>query len=172
MNLFNPDYLLAANAPFDALGWGLFIVHIAVLLAGLYFAFLRQGGNVLKQQRLRQLGYLATGLGGIGALFGGLWLGGVAPFTMPIWSVVTMVVVVAAGAYVAYYARVVYPRELSNIHTSRGKARTANERLKSTRPVANRSAMSDNHSNGVDEDDQLVRGGRRESRQRRKRKSK
>jgi hypothetical protein len=170
-NPLDPTYLMTP-AVFGPLEWAFFILQVAGVAAGIYLAFLRKDNNRVRRGLLQKLGYALVALGGIGVLLGVLRLNQVAVFNQRYWFLLVGVADVALAGYVAYYSRAVYPRQLSQSHTSRGKAsRQAPARM----PAASSSASSSAGKNGHEtessqEPEPVARGGRREARQRRKRK--
>jgi hypothetical protein len=166
-NPFDPAYLSTTSAQFGPLAWAFFIAQIAGVAGGLYLAFGRQGSNVLQTKLFKQLGYAIIALCGLGVLLGALRLGSVSVFTMRFWFYLVLLVELGFAGYAAYYARFIYPKELSTIHTSRGKPRGSSTR----RVTTSREHSGNGHADTHQEEAAAARGGRREARHRRKRKS-
>lgn len=114
----NPGNLAGA---FTLLEWVLFALHSMALLAGVYLAFLHKESNRLRRRLIKQLGRALLGVGLAGGVFGGLHLADVLPVARPYGLYIASVILVALVSYAAYYARSVYPKQLSNTPTSRGK---------------------------------------------------
>jgi hypothetical protein len=129
----------------------------------------RRDSNLVRKVSLQWLGTALVVAGGIGVMLAMLRLSAIAPFTQRYWFYLLLALEIALAGYVTYYARMVYPKRLANSQTSRGKA--------STRPSARREvAAAPTRGNGKAvaaepvEESAAARSGRREARQRRKRK--
>jgi hypothetical protein len=173
-NPLDPTYLITP-AVFGPLEWAFFILQVAGVAAGIYLAFLRKDNNRVRRGLLQKLGYALMALGGVGVLLGLLRLNQVAVFNQRYWFLLAGIADVILAGYVAYYSRAVYPRQLAQSHTSRGKAsRQAPARVpaassSSSSSSASSSAGTNGHESSQ-EPEPVTRGGRREARQRRKRK--
>lgn len=173
MNPFDPNYLLTARDGFETVEWLLFGVLLAALGAGVYLALGGVGGNPLLQQRLRQLGYGLALTGGLGTLAGLLWLAGVAPLNQPVWMLIATVMLLIVGGVATYYFTAVYAREKAAQRDSARSSKRATRRVETA--AAPRSggggATGNAPTAGTGTPDSATKGGRRESRARRKRKT-
>jgi hypothetical protein len=163
-NPFDPAYLTTASPFFGPLAWIFFLLQIAGFGIGIYLVFLRRDSNAVREHALRRLGIIALGLGGIGMLVGALRLNNVGIFTQRFWFYLVLALELAAAAYAFYYARMIYPRELANSQTSRGKA---------SRPSTQRAGTAQSGKAAgqlPQEETSEARGGRRAARKQRKRK--
>lgn len=166
-NPLDPTYLMTP-AVFGPLEWAFFILQVAGVAAGIYLAFLRKDNNRVRRGLLQKLGYALVALGGIGVVLGVLRLNQVAVFNQRYWFLLAGVADVILAGYVAYYSRAVYPQQLAQSHTNRGKAsRQAPARMSAAPSSAGKNGHETESS---EEPEPVTRGGRREARQRRKRK--
>src|SRR4051812_26517511 len=120
------NYLTMYSTTFGAPETIFLIAHVALALAGIYYAFIAQSSDTLRGESLRLLGYGLLALGIIGTLVAVLRLAVGAEFSMPIWFTIVSVLDVALIAYALYFAMSVYParraaQALSN--RNRGAAR-------------------------------------------------
>ncbi len=165
----DPNYFFETSSEFQLFAWFFFILQLAGVFAGLYLLFADRGTNALQRKRFRQLSYALLGLGGIGLIFAVLRLNDIAPFTMRLWFWLMLALEAGFAGYVFYYARFRYTKELSTIHTDRGKTRSRAPAPRSTSVQAHPVTTSGG-STKEEPASQETRGGRRESRHRRKRK--
>jgi hypothetical protein len=177
-NPFELSYLTTASPVFGPLAWVFFALQIAGIVAGIYLAFVRRDpANALRRTLLKWVGYSLLVVGGLGVLFGGLRLANVGIFAQRFWFYLLLLIELGLAAYITYYARFKYRKQLSQTHTSRGKAPAASAARRSGGQAApsSRSSSSSSSSNGhalaEQEEHPTARGGRREARQRRKRKN-
>jgi hypothetical protein len=120
---FDISYLTTASPLFGPLAWVFFALQIAGMLVGIYLAFVRRDpANALRRSLLQRFGYALLVVGGLGVLVGVLRLADVGIFTQRFWFYLVLLVEVVLAGYVAYYARFRYRKQLSQTHTSRGKA--------------------------------------------------
>ncbi len=171
-NPFEISYLTTASPVFGPLAWFFFALQIAGIVAGIYFAFVRRDtANALRRQLLQWVGYSLLVVCGLGVLFGVLRLNDVAIFAQRFWFYLVLLLEVGLAAYIAYYARFRYRKQLAQTHTSRGKAPAAPTRRATTQPAQSRASSSNGHALDEEAEQPAARGGRREARQRRKRKN-
>jgi len=171
-NPFELSYLTTASPVFGPLAWFFFALQIAGIVAGIYFAFVRRDpANALRRQLLQWVGYSLLVVGGLGVLFGVLRLNGVGIFAQRFWFYLVLLIELGLAAYIAYYARFRYRKQLAQTHTRRGKAPAAPTRRATTQPTQARASSSNGHELDEEAEQPGARGGRREARQRRKRKN-
>jgi len=165
------DYLTNVRAvPFGPLSWVLLVVQVILLVAGLYYVFLRTETSPLRARLFKQLGYALAGLGALGSLFGLLRLMALAPFTARYWSLIVVAFELALAFYALYYSRAIYPAQAAQAAASKGKGARRSAVQASTRP-----ALSANGAGGskvVMVDEPRVASGRRDARRDRKRRNK
>jgi hypothetical protein len=167
---FDISYLTTASPLFGPLAWVFFALQIAGMLVGIYLAFVRRDpANALRRSLLQRFGYALLVVGGLGVLVGVLRLADVGIFTQRFWFYLVLLVEVVLAGYVAYYARFRYRKQLSQTHTSRGKAPAAPARRSTAQPGQPRPANG--RPLAEEEPQAAARGGRREARHRRKRKN-
>lgn len=174
VNPFDPAYLVTPSL-FGPLEWLFFLLQIAGVGAGVYLLVVRKDSNALRKRLLDRLGAILAGVGGLGVVLGLLRLGLVGEFAKPYWFVALLLAELGLAGYVAYYVRFIYPRQLAQSPTSRGKSST---RQPPARAQANPTQAASRGTNGAlhdahdaaEVDGSAGRGGRREARQRRKRK--
>jgi hypothetical protein len=164
------DYLTNVRAvPFGPLSWVLLVVQVILLVAGLYYVFLRTESSPLRARLFKQLGYALAGLGALGSLFGLLRLMALAPFTARYWSLIVVAFELALAFYALYYSRAIYPAQAAQV-ASKGKGARRSAVQASARP-----ALSANGAGGskvVMVDEPRVASGRRDARRDRKRRNK
>lgn len=173
-NPFELSYLTTASPAFGPLAWVFFALQIAGIVAGLYLAFVRRDpANALRRTLLQRVGYALLVVGGLGVLFGALRLADVGVFTQRFWFYLVLLIELGLAAYIAYYARFRYRKQLAQTHTRRGKAPAAPARRSTAQAESSRSSVSNGRELSESDEDAhpTPRGGRREARQRRKRKS-
>jgi hypothetical protein len=120
------NYLTTYSTTFGALETIFLIAHVALALAGIYYAFITKSSDALRNQSLRLLGYGLLALGLAGALLAVIRLAVGAEFSMPIWFTIITVLDVALIAYALYFALSVYPARraaLAQSNRNRGAAR-------------------------------------------------
>jgi hypothetical protein len=119
-------YLTTYATTFGAPEITFFVAHIALVLAGAYYAFMARSSSPLRAESLRMLGYGLLVLGVAGTLFAVLRLAVDSVWSMPIWFTIVTVLDLALIAYALYYALSVYPArqaELAQASRSRGSQR-------------------------------------------------
>jgi hypothetical protein len=166
VNPFDPTYLITP-AVFGPLEWAFFLLQIAGVAGGFYLIYGRQDSNRVRKMLLTRLGYALIVAGGIGVLLGVLRLNQVAGFGQPFWFLLLLLAELGLAGYVVYYARSVYPAQLAQSRTRRGKTsgRQGNARISAAQPKA-----TNGSSPSPDKESVAARSGRREARHRRKRK--
>ena len=103
------NYLTTYSTAFGAPETIFLIAHAALVLAGVYYAFLAKSSDVLRSESLRLLGYGLLALGLVGTLLAVLRLAVGDAFSMPIWFTIVTVLDVALIAYALYFALSIYP---------------------------------------------------------------
>ena len=103
------NYLTTYSTAFGAPETIFVIAHAALVLAGVYYAFLAKSSDVLRSESLRLLGYGLLALGLVGTLLAVLRLAVGDAFSMPIWFTIVTVLDVALIAYALYFALSIYP---------------------------------------------------------------
>jgi hypothetical protein len=103
------NYLTTYSPAFGAPETIFLIAHVALALAGIYYAFIARFNDTLRGESLRLLGYGLLALGLAGTLVAVLRLAVGAEFSMPIWMTIVSVLDVALIAYALYFALSVYP---------------------------------------------------------------
>ena len=78
------------------------IAHIALALAGVYYAFITTDSDSLRGPALRQLGFGLLALGAVGTLLGVLRLAVGAVWSMPLWFAIVTVLDLVLIAYALY----------------------------------------------------------------------
>ncbi len=169
-NPFDPSYVTIASVVFGPFEWVFFLLQFFVAGVGVYFAFMRSDSNALRKQLLSKLGTALLIVGGIGIIVGGLRLGNVAVFTQPFWFYIVLVAEIAVAGYAAYYARAIYPSQLRNSQTSRGKS-SSKQQVANTPAVANNGAGEAGESS-TERQAQQPQRSRRDARRERKRRKK
>ena len=96
------NYLTTYSTAFGAPEVIFLIAHVALALAGLYYAFIAKFSDTLRGESLRLLGYGLLALGIVGTLVAVLRLAVGAEFSMPIWMTLVTVLDVALIAYALY----------------------------------------------------------------------
>jgi hypothetical protein len=120
------NYLTTYSSVFGAPEMIFLIAHVALALAGVYYAFIAKFSDTLRGESLRLLGYGLLALGIVGTLVAVLRLAVGAEFSMPIWMTLVTVLDVALIAYALYFALSVYPARraaLALSNRNRGAAR-------------------------------------------------
>ena len=98
------NYLTTYSTAFGAPETIFLIAHVALALAGIYYAFIAKSSDTLRGESLRLLGYGLLALGLVGTLVAVLRLAVGAEFSMPIWFTIVTVLDVALIAYALYFA--------------------------------------------------------------------
>jgi hypothetical protein len=120
------NYLTTYSTTFGAPETIFLIAHVALALAGIYYAFIAQSSDALRGASLRQLGYGLLALGAVGAILAVLRLAVGDMFSMPIWITIVTVLDVVLLAYALYFALSIYPARRAALAASsrnRGAAR-------------------------------------------------
>ena len=120
------NYLTTYSTTFGAPETIFLIAHVALALAGLYYAFIAKSSDGLRGESLRLLGYGLLALGLIGTILAVLRLAVGADFSMPIWMTLVTVLDAALIAYALYFALSIYPARraaLTLSNRNRGAAR-------------------------------------------------
>jgi hypothetical protein len=120
------NYLTTYSTTFGAPETIFLIAHVALALAGIYYAFIATSSDALRAESLRLLGYGLLALGLVGTLVAVLRLAVGEVFSMPIWLTIVTLLDVALIAYALYYAFSVYPARraaLAQSSRNRGSAR-------------------------------------------------
>jgi hypothetical protein len=120
------NYLTTYSTTFGALETIFLIAHVALALAGVYYAFMASSSDTLRNDSLRLLGYGLLALGLVGTLVAVLRLAVGDVFSMPIWLTIVTGLDVALIAYALYFALAVYPARraaLAASNRNRGAAR-------------------------------------------------
>jgi hypothetical protein len=164
-NPFDPTYL-TTPALFGPVEWAFFLLQIAGVAAGIYLAYMRKDSNELRKKLLKQLGSALIAVGGVGVVLSLLRLNLVGIFGQPFWFLLLFAAEIGLAIYVVYYARMIYPSQLAQSRTKRGRA---SARQSPARAPSGQSANGESHE--AHPETVTHRGGRREARQRRKRKS-
>lgn len=162
-------YFTTPASGIGPLEWVFLVTQVAVALAGVYFAFLRAEPHPVRGRAVRQLGYALLAVGLVGAAVGALRVGGVAPFTMPIWITIATLFNLALGVFALYYASAVLPGQVAaydQASRSRGGRPARQHALD-----ASRTTHAPTGTNGTVTAPRPP-SGRREARRDRKRKSK
>jgi hypothetical protein len=116
-------YLTTNATTFGAPEFFFFVAHIALAVAGVYYAFIAKSSSPLRAESLRLLGYGLLALGVVGTLFAVLRLAVDTIWSMPIWFTIVTVLDLALIAYALYYALWVYPaRQAALAQASRGRS--------------------------------------------------
>jgi hypothetical protein len=102
-------YLTTYSTTFGAPEIIFLIAHIALALAGVYYAFVATDGDAIRGAALRLLGFGLLGLGAVGTLLGVLRLAVGVVWSMPLWFAIVTVLDLVLIAYALYYALSVYP---------------------------------------------------------------
>jgi hypothetical protein len=170
-------YLTTPQTGAGALEWVFFAAQVLVAIAGVYLAFLQRSQHPVRARAQRQLGYALLAVGLVGAVVGALRIGGVMPFTMPVWIAVATLFNVLLAGFALYYARAVYPAQLAAYEqASRGRSGRPGSRTQvgsaanTSRPAARPITRTPPDTNGVARPASPP-STRREARRDRKRKS-
>jgi len=103
------NYLTTYSTAFGAPEALFLIAHLALALAGIYYAFIAKSNDTLRNESLRLLGYGLLALGIVGTLVAVLRLVIGAEFSMPILITLVTVLDAALIAYALYFALSIYP---------------------------------------------------------------
>lgn len=161
-------YFTTPASGVGALEWVYLVAQVAVALAGLYLAFLRAEPHPVRSRAARQLGSALLAVGLVGIAVGALRIGGVAPFTMPIWITIATLFNLALAMFALYYASSVLPGQVAAYdHANRSRGRPARQQALD----ASRAAHAPASANGTVSAPRPP-SARREARRDRKRKSK
>ena len=120
------NYLTTYSTTFGAPETIFLIAHVALALAGIYYAFMASSSDALRHESLRRLGYGLLALGLVGTILAVLRLAVGDVFSMPIWMTIITLLDVALIAYALYFALAVYPARraaLAAANRNRGAAR-------------------------------------------------
>jgi hypothetical protein len=118
------NYLTTYSTAFGAPEVLFLIAHAALVLVGMYYAFIAKYSDPVKAASLRLLGFWLLAFGLMGTLVAVLRLTVGTVFTMPLWFAIITVLDLALIAYALYYALRVYPaRRAAQASRSRGAAR-------------------------------------------------
>jgi hypothetical protein len=134
------NYLTTYSTTFGAPETIFLIAHVALALAGVYYAFIATSGDALRNESLRRLGYGLLALGLLGTLVAVLRLAVGDVFSMPIWLTIVTVLDVALIAYALYFALSVYP--------ARRAALAASNRNRGAVRGGRQQALQSNGTNG------------------------
>lgn len=136
------NYLTTYSTAFGAPEVIFLIAHVALALAGIYYAFIAKSSNTLRDESLRLLGYGLLALGIAGTLVAVLRLAVGAEFSMPIWITIVTVLDVALIAYALYFALSVYPARRAALAVS-------NRNRGATRGGRQQPSLQSNGTNGT-----------------------
>jgi hypothetical protein len=132
MDLLN--YLTTYSTAFGVPEIIFLIAHTAIVLAGIYYAFIAKYSDPVKAASLRLLGFWLFAFGLVGLLAAVLRLTVGTVFTMPLWFAIITILDLALIGYALYYALSIYPARRATMAASsrnRGASR-ANGRPQST----------------------------------------
>jgi len=119
------NYLTTYSTTFGAPETIFLIAHVALVIAGIYYAFIAKSSDALRDESLRRLGYGLLALGVIGTLLAVLRLVAGDIFSMPIWLTLVTVLDVALLAYALYFAFSIYPvRRAALAQSNRNRSTT------------------------------------------------
>ena len=136
------NYLTTYSTAFGAPEVIFLIAHVALALAGVYYAFIAKSSDTLRDESLRLLGYGLLALGIVGTLVAVLRLAVGAEFSMPIWITIVTVLDVALIAYALYFALSVYPARRAALAVS-------NRNRGTTRGSGRQPSLQSNGTNGT-----------------------
>jgi len=136
------NYLTTYSTAFGAPEVIFLIAHVALAIAGIYYAFIAKSSNTLRDESLRLLGYGLLALGIVGTLVAVLRLAVGAEFSMPIWITIVTVLDVALIAYALYFALSVYPARQAALAMS-------NRNRGATRGSGRQPSLQSNGTNGT-----------------------
>jgi hypothetical protein len=136
------NYLTTYSTTFGAPEVIFLIAHVALALAGIYYAFIAKSSNTLRSESLRLLGYGLLALGIVCTLVAVLRLAVGAEFSMPIWITIVTVLDVALIAYALYFALSVYPARQAALAMS-------NRNRGTTRGGRQQPSLQSNGTNGT-----------------------
>jgi hypothetical protein len=118
------NYLTTYSTTFGVPEIIFLITHTALVLVGIYYAFIAKYSNPVKGASLRLLGFWLFAFGLMGTLVAVLRLTVGTVFTMPLWFAIITVLDLALIGYALYYALRIYPaRRAAHASRSRGGAR-------------------------------------------------
>lgn len=129
-NPFDPTYLTTASPTFGPFAGSFLGLQIASSATGLYLAFARRDNNQFRHKLVVQLGLALIVGGGCGLLLSGLRLANLPVFNQRYWFYLLLLLEAALAGYALFYARTIYPRQLAQSQTVRGKI--ASRQQKST----------------------------------------
>jgi len=120
------NYLTTYSTTFGVPETIFLIAHVALVFAGIYYAFIAKSSDKLRNESLRLLGNGLLALGVVGTLLAVLRLAVGDAFSMPLWFTIVTVLDVALIAYALYFAMSIYPARraaLAQSGRNRGAAR-------------------------------------------------
>ncbi len=168
-NPFDPAYLTTVSATLGPLAWAFLALQAVGVGVGVYLRFFRQDSNVLRKTLLARLGMALLIVGGVGLLLGVLRSQNVPVFNQRYWFYLLLLAELGLAGYVAYYARRIYPQQLAQSQTTRGKSRRPAPRM----PTSSSTSTPSHNGHGHTVPAESVQNtSRRSARQRRKRKQK
>ncbi len=138
------DYMTASSpaAGFGTLAWIFFLLQLMGVGAGAYLVYAHTERNLARHTFMRQLGIALLVLGGVSLLAAVLRLAGVPLISQRLWLWILLLVELASGGYIYYYARTVLP-DLEKAQAGKRPLRTVQVRSVTTesapatpRPVA------------------------------------
>ena len=103
------NYLTTYSTTFGAPETIFLIAHVALALAGIYYAFIAKSSDALRGESFRMLGYGLLALGLLGTILAALRLAVGDVFSMPIWITIVTLLDIVLIAYALYFALSVYP---------------------------------------------------------------
>jgi hypothetical protein len=112
------EYLATQTTQLGSLGWLFVIAQVAALLGGIYLIWLQVDPHPVRGPLLKRLGYLLVALGAVGVFLGAARLLNLGPLTFRWWLYLMALVELAAAAYVVYYQRTIYPRQMAAYRSS------------------------------------------------------
>jgi hypothetical protein len=112
------NYLTTYSTAFGAPETIFLVAHVALALAGAYYAFIARSNDTLRHESLRLLGYGLLALGLVGVIVAVLRLTVGAEFSMPIWITIVTVLDLALAGYALYFATSVYPERRAALAAS------------------------------------------------------
>ena len=107
----------------STLAWVALALQVALLVAGIYLAFVRQDAKALRGTALKRLGYALLGLGALGMVVCALLAGLIAPFNSWIWITIVLIFELALAVFAVYYSQRIYPQEVAALQASQRSAR-------------------------------------------------
>jgi hypothetical protein len=124
-------YITTPASDFGGPEWVIFVAESAMVLVGIYLAFLRRDSHPVRGVALRRLGLALVVLGALGVIFGALRLAAVEPFTMPVWVYGVGLIEIGLAVYALFYRWVRYPARLAELEQA---TRSIGGRRGGTRP--------------------------------------